>query len=149
MKINEILNKYKDIIFQYKDASDLEKAILALRNNSYSYAEIQKALGNPSKKFIRQVLLKYDPELIDIDTNFHKLAKQKRISIEEGEFRYRLIQTNIWKWNLQGEDYEFYIKDNELFMKDSFGNEDKFSDWDESTQKQFLNELLRRINENR
>lgn len=149
MKINEILNKYKDIIIQYKDASDLEKAILALRNNSYSYAEIQKALGNPSKKFIRQVLLKYDPELIDIDTNFHKLAKQKRVSIEEGEFRYRLIQTNIWKWNLQGEDYEFYIKDNELFMKDSFGNEDKFSDWDESTQKQFLNELLRRINENR
>lgn len=149
MKINEILNKYKDIIIQYKDASDLEKAILALRNNSYSYAEIQKALGNPSKKFIRQVLLKYDSELIDIDTNFHKLAKQKRISIEEGEFRYRLIQTNIWKWNLQGEDYEFYIKDNELFMKDSFGNEDKFSDWDESTQKQFLNELLRRINENR
>lgn len=149
MKINEILNKYKDLIIQYKDASDLEKAILALRNNSYSYAEIQKALGNPSKKFIRQVLLKYDPELIDIDTNFHKLAKQKRISIEEGEFRYRLIQTNIWKWNLQGEDYEFYIKDNELFMKDSFGNEDKFSDWDESTQKQFLNELLRRINKNR
>lgn len=149
MKLNEILKTYKDIIIQYKDASDLEKAILALRNNSYSYAEIQKALGNPSKKFIRQVLLKYDPELIDIDTNFHKLAKQKRISIEEGEFRYRLIQTNIWKWNLQGEDYEFYIKDNELFMKDSFGNEDKFSDWDESTQKQFLNELLRRINENR
>ena len=149
MKLNEILKTYKDIIIQYKDASDLEKAILALRNNSYSYAEIQKALGNPSKKFIRQVLLKYDPELIDIDTNFHKLAKQKRISIEEGEFRYRLIQTNIWKWNLQGEDYEFYIKDNKLFMKDSFGNEDKFSDWDESTQKQFLNELLRRINENR
>ena len=149
MKLNEILKTYKDIIIQYKDASDLEKAILALRNNSYSYAEIQKSLGNPSKKFIRQVLLKYDSELIDIDTNFHKLAKQKRISIEEGEFRYRLIQTNIWKWNLQGEDYEFYIKDNELFMKDSFGNEDKFSDWDESTQKQFLNELLRRINENR
>ena len=149
MKLNEILKTYKDIIIQYKDASDLEKAILALRNNSYSYAEIQKALGNPSKKFIRQVLLKYDPELIDIDTNFHKLAKQKKISIEEGEFRYRLIQTNIWKWNLQGDDYEFYIKDNELFMKDSFGNEDKFSDWDESTQKQFLNELLRRINENR
>ena len=149
MKLNEILKTYKDIIIQYKDASDLEKAILALRNNSYSYSEIKKALGNQSKKLIRQVLLKYDPELIDIDTNFHKLAKQKRISIEEGEFRYRLIQTNIWKWNLQGEDYEFYIKDNELFMKDSFGNEDKFSDWDESTQKQFLNELLRRINENR
>lgn len=149
MKINDILKEHKDLIAQYKDASDLEKAILALRNNSYSYAEIQKALGNPSKKFIRQVLLKYDPELIDIDTNFHKLAKQKRISIEEGEFRYRLIQTNIWKWNLQGDEYEFYIKDNELFMKDSLGDEGKFSDWDESTQKQFLNELLGRITGNR
>lgn len=149
MKINDILKEHKDLIAQYKDASDLEKAILALRNNSYSYAEIQKALGNPSKKFIRQVLLKYDPELIDIDTNFHKLAKQKRISIEEGEFRYRLIQTNIWKWNLQGDEYEFYIKDNELFMKDSLGDEGKFSDWDESTQKQFLNELLGKITGNR
>lgn len=149
MKINEILNKYKDLISPYKNASDLEKAILALRNNSYSYAKIQRALGNPSKKFIRQVLLKYDPELIDIDINFHKLAKQKKISIEEGEFRYRLIQTNIWKWNLQGEDYEFFIKDNELFMKDSFGDEGKFSDWDKSTQKQFLNELLGRITGNR
>lgn len=149
MKIDEILKEHKNLVVQYKDASNLEKAILALRNNSYSYAKIQKALGNPSKKFIRQVLLKYDPELINIDTNFHKLAKQKKISIEEGEFRYRLIQTNIWKWNLQGEDYEFFIKDNELFMKDSFGNEDKFSDWDESTQKQFLNELLGQITENR
>lgn len=95
MKINEILNKYKDLISPYKDASDLEKAILALRNNSYSYAEIQRALGNPSKKMIRQVLLKYDSELIDIDTNYHKLAKQKKISIQEGEFRYRLIQSGI------------------------------------------------------
>lgn len=95
MKINEILKEYKDLISQYKDASDLEKAILALRNNSYSYSEIQRALGNPSKKMIRQVLLKYDPELIDIDTNYHKLAKQKKISIQEGEFRYRLIQSGI------------------------------------------------------
>lgn len=95
MKLNEILKTYKDLISSYKDASDFEKAILALRNNSYSYAEIQRALGNPSKKMIRQILLKYDPELIDIDTNYHKLAKQKKISIQEGEFRYRLIQSGI------------------------------------------------------
>ena len=146
MKLNEILKTYKDLISSYKDASDLEKAILALRNNSYSYAEIQRALGNPSKKMIRQILLKYDPELINIDTNYHKLAKQKKISIQEGEFRYRLIQSGIWNWNLQGEDYEFYIKDNALYMKDSFGNEELFSEWDESTQNQFLNELRNKIN---
>ena len=34
MKLNEILKTYKDLIEPYKDASDLEKAILALRNNS-------------------------------------------------------------------------------------------------------------------
>jgi len=95
MKLKEILDKYSDLVSQYKDASELEKAILALRNNSYSYGEIQRALGNPSKKTIRQILLKYDPELIDIDTNYHKLAKQKIISITEGEFRYRLIQSGI------------------------------------------------------
>ena len=148
MKLNEILKTYKDLIDPYKDASDLEKAILALRNNSYSYCEIQKALGNPSKKFIRQTLLKYDPELIDIDTNYHKLAKKKKISLEEGEFRYKLIRTNKWSWTLQGELYTFFIRDNELYMTDSNGFEDKFSDWDESTQKQFLNELNNEIKQN-
>lgn len=147
MKLKEILDKYSDLVSQYKDASELEKAILALRNNSYSYGEIQRALGNPSKKTIRQILLKYDPELIDIDTNYHKLAKQKIISITEGEFRYRLIQSGIWKWTLQGEEYEFYIKNNSLYMKDSLGDEELFSDWDESTQNQFLNELRNKINE--
>lgn len=95
MKIREILDKYSDIVSQYKDATDLEKAILVLRNNNYSYNEIQRSLGNPSKKTIRQVLLKYDPELINIDTNYHKLVKKKQISVQEGEFRYRLIQSGI------------------------------------------------------
>ena len=33
-------------------------------------------------------------------------------------------------------------------MTDSNGFEDKFSDWDESTQKQFLNELNNEIKQN-
>ena len=36
MKLNEILKKYININIQYKDASDLQKAIMDLRNNSYS-----------------------------------------------------------------------------------------------------------------
>lgn len=31
-------------------------------------------------------------------------------------------------------------------MRDSFGNEGLFSEWDESTQNQFLNELRNKIN---
>ncbi len=147
MKLKEILDKYPSLASQYEDATDLEKAILVLRNNSYSYGEIQRALGNPSKKLIRQVLLKFDPRLIEIDTNYHKLVRLNPISSQEGEFRYRLIQSGIWKWTLQGEDYEFYIKDNFLYMKDSLGDEELFSDWDESTQNQFLNELRNKINE--
>ena len=32
MKLNEILKTYKDIIIQYKDASDLEKADFLIKN---------------------------------------------------------------------------------------------------------------------
>ena len=76
------------------------------------------------------------------------MAKKKKISLEEGEFRYKLIRTNKWSWTLQGELYTFFIRDNELYMTDSNGFEDKFSDWDESTQKQFLNELNNEIKQN-
>jgi len=48
----------------------------------------------PSKKAIRAVLKAFDPELIEIDTNYKKLAKKQNISSEEGEFRYHCIQTN-------------------------------------------------------
>lgn len=145
MRLLDAIDKFPKAKKLYPGATEQELAILALRNNSYSYGEIQKAIGNPSKKFIRQVLLKYDKDLIDIDTNYHKLVKQQVKSTEEGEFRYRCIQTNKWEWELQGERYKFYIKDNELFMEDSVGSIDKFSDWDESTQKQFLNELNNQI----
>lgn len=48
----------------------------------------------PSKKAIRAVLKAFDPELIEIDTNYKKLAKKQVYSFEEGEFRYHCIQTN-------------------------------------------------------
>lgn len=48
----------------------------------------------PSKKAIRAVLKKFDPELTEIDTNHKKLAKKAFISLEEGEFRYNCIRTN-------------------------------------------------------
>ena len=119
MKLNEILKTYKDLIEPYKDASDLEKAILALRNNSYSYCEIQKALGNPSKKFIRQTLLKYDPELIDIDTNYHKLAKKKKIDVKLRDFL---------SGNKKSEEFWNYVDDHGGFRQALYVDDDSTED---------------------
>jgi len=49
------------------DCTELEAKILLMREDKQSYGMIQQYLGNPSKKFIRQILLKYKPELIDIE----------------------------------------------------------------------------------
>lgn len=147
-KLQELYSWYKlpDVSAKYPLANDYELCILTMRNMSWSYAEIQKPLGMPSKKAIRAVLRDFDPELIEIDTNYKKLAKKSNITLEEGEFRYNCIKTNQWKWNLQGEDYIFEIRDNILYFKDSDGYEMKFSDLDETTRKQFVNEQCSKIN---
>lgn len=145
LKELKILYNLPDVTSKYPEANDFELCILTLRNMSWSYGEIQKPLGMPSKKAIRAVLMKFDPELIEIDTNYKRLAKKQVISLEEGEFRYNCIKTNKWIWNLQGEDYTFEIKDNLLYFKDSENYEMKFSELDVTTQKQFLNEQRTKI----
>ena len=146
-KYQELISWYKlpDVKDKYPLANPYELCILSMRNMSWSYAEIQKPLGMPSKKAIRAVLKAFDPELIEIDTNYKKLVKKRNITLEEGVFRYHCIQTNQWKWNLQGDDYVFEIRDNILYFKDPDGFEMKFSDLDETTRKQFTNEQRAQI----
>jgi len=52
---------------QHPEITELEAKIILLRRNKESYGEIQRLLGNPSKKLIRRTLLKYEPELINND----------------------------------------------------------------------------------
>ena len=53
---------------------DIEKKILELRKEGLTYRAIQIKLGNPSKKFIRNVLMMYEPELAgDVVKNYGKL----------------------------------------------------------------------------
>ena len=55
----------------------LEQKILELRKDDYSYSAIQLKLGNPSKKFIKETLKKYAPELVgDVVTNYKKLSSK-------------------------------------------------------------------------
>ena len=59
--IDPILNQYPNITIK-------EAIVIFLRKDKYTYSNIQKKLGNPSKKWIREVLLKYDPNLINIES---------------------------------------------------------------------------------
>ena len=43
--------------------TELEKKIVELREEGCTYQAIQLKLGNPSKKFIKETLLTYAPEL--------------------------------------------------------------------------------------
>lgn len=54
--------------------TELEQKIINLRKEDMSYGTIQLKLGNPSKKFIKETLKKYAPELVgDIVKNYNKL----------------------------------------------------------------------------
>ena len=56
-----------------EEATTLEKCILQMRLDHLCYETIQSRLGMVPKKFIRETLKKYKPELIKIDTNNHKI----------------------------------------------------------------------------
>lgn len=47
------------------ELSKLDQRIIYLRIKGYTYGDIQTITGNPSKKYIRKVLMNYDPSLID------------------------------------------------------------------------------------
>jgi len=54
--------------------TELETKIIEARKDGLSYGSIQLRLGNPSKKFIKEVLLKYEPTLLgDVVKNYNKL----------------------------------------------------------------------------
>lgn len=56
---------------------ELESKIVDLRREGYTYKGIQLKLGNPAKRFIRETLKKYAPELLgDVVENVNKLMPE-------------------------------------------------------------------------
>lgn len=54
--------------------TDLQRRIIELRKDGWTYGAIQLQLGNPSKKLIKETLKEYAPELIgDVVKNYGKL----------------------------------------------------------------------------
>ena len=57
------LSWYHDLDGFTEITDKMERLCVILRHEGYSYTYIQRCLGNPSKKWIKQVLRKYAPEL--------------------------------------------------------------------------------------
>ena len=52
--------------------TELQEKIIELRKEGLTYAAIQLRLGNPSKKFIKDTLKKYAPDLAGDKTENYK-----------------------------------------------------------------------------
>lgn len=123
-----------DVSQEYPDCNGFEKCVISMRKEGWTYSEIQSKLGMPSKKRIRSVLLIWAPELID-----NSVKKVVNISEYEAEL-YNIIKNhNNEAFNVWGEQWRFYIKNNKLYYND--GKEWEFSDWDLDCQAQILDQI--------
>ena len=71
------------ILNNYPEATDFDKCVILLRYMKLTYGQISSKMGSPSKKAIRESLLKFTPELIEEDCNRNKLKAKDRASKEE------------------------------------------------------------------
>ena len=131
----------KDISDEFPNANGFEKSVIALRRNGWNYGDIQQKLGMPPKKQIRAALLKWAPELID-----NSKTKIITVSTPESEL-YNIIKShNNEAFNMWGDKWTLFIQDNKLLYTDKTGTWE-FSDWDENTQSQILDEIKNQLNE--
>ena len=137
-----ILKCIPDISNDYPECNGLEKCVISMRKQGWSYAEIQSKLGMPPKKKIREILLKWAPELID-----NSIQKIIKVSNYEATLYNIVVKHKQNKFIIEGDEWEFFIKDKTLKYIDWSGDEDLFSNLDIATQSQILNEIKNQLNE--
>lgn len=129
----------------YPDAEPLEKCILLLKRRKMTYKQIQKFLGNPSKETIKSTILKYEPELLNIDCNQHKLQSNKN-QIEQrvigliqkyNQFIYDLDEFDKCTFNIVDNKITFYDEDKQYYFFDYL---------DQRTQLSILYNIARILN---
>lgn len=139
--LTSVWNLIPDVSQDYPDCNGFEKCVISMRKQGWTYAQIQSKLGMPPKKQIRAALLKWAPELID-----NSKTKIINISTPESEL-YNIIKShNNEIFDVWGEKWTLFIENNKLFYTDKTGIWE-FSDWDENTQSQILDEIKNQLNE--
>lgn len=129
----------------YPDAEPLEKCILLLKRRKMTYKQIQNVLGNPSKEIIKSTILKYEPELLNIDCNKYKLQSNKN------QIEQRVIglirKYNQFIYDLdEFDECTFNIIDNKIMFCDEYKQEYYFNQLDQRTQLSILYNIARILN---
>ena len=138
---NGFMKCIDDISNEFPEANGFEKIVIALRREGWNYGDIQLKLGMPPKKQIRAVLLKWAPELID-----NSKTKIVKISTSESEL-YNIIKNHDNEtFDIWGEMWTFFIKDNKLKYNDEDGEIWDFEDWDSISQSQILSQIKEQLN---
>lgn len=140
-----------EILSNYSNATDFDKCVILLRSYKWTYGQISSKLGSPSKRAIRESLLKWAPELIEEDCNRQKLKAKERASKEE------FILMSLIKKHPEIESYymghpilgnwKFVITEGRLYYIEDNGDVFPFGDWDFVCQTQFLQIIKDQINE--
>ena len=110
-----------------------------------TYKQIQNVLGNPSKEIIKSTILKYEPELLNIDCNKHKLQSNKN------QIEQRVIglirKYNQFIYDLdEFDECTFNIIDNKIMFCDEYKQEYYFNQLDQRTQLSILYNIARILN---
>ena len=110
-----------------------------------TYKQIQNILGNPSKEIIKSTILKYEPELLNIDCNKHKLQSNKN------QIEQRVIglirKYNQFIYDLdEFDECTFNIIDNKIMFCDEYKQKYYFNQLDQRTQLSILYNIARILN---
>ena len=132
-----------EILSNYPEANDFDKCVLLLRSYKWTYGQISSKIGSPSKRTIRESLMKWAPELIEEDCNRNKLQAKERASKEE------FILINLLRKHPEIESYymghpllgnwKFVIVEGRLYYIEENNSVWAFGDYDIVCQTQFLN----------
>lgn len=131
-----------DISEEYPKCNGFEKCVIAMRKQGWNYEQIQRKLGMPSKKQIRNVLLTWAPETID-----NSVKKVILISEYESELYNIIAHVKDKQFVIWGENWTFFIEDKKLKYFDSDNHKCEFGDWDLNCQNQILTEVKEQLND--
>lgn len=127
---------------KYPEINDLEIAVLYLKENGYPYPQIQKLTGNPSRKLIRNIILKYEPNLLqEVEVKKNSSTPQKRLLgliSKFNKYTYNLEEFGKCVFSIDKNDY--------ISWKDENGTIWNFDDFDLRTQLSILYNIAEELN---